>query len=357
MTPYVQQVAEQAIANAESVIPELSKHIIARNVVTPYTFERSFLMPEGANYGFDLRTPKPLLQKSPIKGLYLASASTRMGGVEAVIRAGIWARNDIIGWQELAKNFISEWYKEVTQKTADQKASRFLVQDKTGNPVVFAWEKIAASDPTFTPKVASLTDIFIAAHTRPSVELLKQHPEAVTRIKVMRPFEPLFKQGIEKVDWAIVEEHMKIGMKQFWQNDHNSYNQQAICWFVIAHDQKKETPLGFVEFLLTPADPYGSIQVKTLMIYPEAQHRGLGKLLISSIFKLIPFVQRIFLTTLCTNNQAQRAYNSYGFKEYTDSSKPINPEGFDQYDIHFEYLTDQSATLQKMSAQLKEIRK
>lgn len=100
---YVQHVADQAIKNTESVIPAISKHIVARNVVTPYTFEQTFLMPEGAIYGFDARTPKPFLAKSPIKGLYLASASSKLGGVEAVIMAGIWVRNDVVGWKELAR--------------------------------------------------------------------------------------------------------------------------------------------------------------------------------------------------------------------------------------------------------------
>lgn len=106
---YVAKIADEAIEKAELVIPHLRLHIVARNIVTPYTFERTFLMPEGANYCFDARTDKPFLQKSSIKGLYLASASAKMGGVEAVVMSGIWVRNDSIGWKELSKreNLVS----------------------------------------------------------------------------------------------------------------------------------------------------------------------------------------------------------------------------------------------------------
>ncbi len=105
--PYVQKIFNEALARAELIIPDVRKHIVAHNVVTPYTFERTFLMPEGAIYGFDARTAKPFLQKSPLKGLYLASASAHICGVEAVVMAGIWVRNDIVGWDTLSASGVS----------------------------------------------------------------------------------------------------------------------------------------------------------------------------------------------------------------------------------------------------------
>ena len=57
-------------------------------------------MPEGAIYAFDqsTETRRPYF-KTPIRGLYLASASTFPGGgVEAVVIAGTICANDICGW-------------------------------------------------------------------------------------------------------------------------------------------------------------------------------------------------------------------------------------------------------------------
>jgi all-trans-retinol 13,14-reductase len=95
------QVAEMLIQKAESVIPNLSKHIILQDAATPKTFERYTSMPEGAIYAFDQSTDtiRPSF-KTPIRGLYLVGASTFPGGgIEAVVMSGIICANDICNWK------------------------------------------------------------------------------------------------------------------------------------------------------------------------------------------------------------------------------------------------------------------
>ena len=95
------RVAEMVIQKAERVIPGLSRHIIVQDAATPKTFERYTSMPEGALYSFDqsIGTKRPYF-KTPIKGLYLASASTFPGGgIEAVVISGIICANYICNWQ------------------------------------------------------------------------------------------------------------------------------------------------------------------------------------------------------------------------------------------------------------------
>ncbi len=92
--------AEMLIKKAEKVIPNLSGHIIVQDAATPKTFERYTSMPEGAVYSFDqsIETRRPYF-KTPIKGLYLASASTFPGGgIEAVVISGMICANDICNW-------------------------------------------------------------------------------------------------------------------------------------------------------------------------------------------------------------------------------------------------------------------
>jgi len=89
------------IKKAERIIPGLSKHIIVIDAATPKTFEEYTFMPEGAIYAFDqsIDTKRPYF-KTPIKDLYLASASTFPGGgIEAVVISGIICANDICGWK------------------------------------------------------------------------------------------------------------------------------------------------------------------------------------------------------------------------------------------------------------------
>ncbi len=93
--------AEKLIERAEKLIPGLSKHIVVMDAATPKTYERYTSMPEGAIYSFDqsIHTKRPYF-KTPIRGLYLASASTFPGGgIEAVTISGIICANDVCGWK------------------------------------------------------------------------------------------------------------------------------------------------------------------------------------------------------------------------------------------------------------------
>ena len=96
-----EKLAEKLIEKAEKLIPNLSKHIVVMDAATPKTYERYTSMPEGAIYSFDqsIHTKRPYF-KTPIRGLYLASASTFPGGgIEAVTISGIICANDICGWR------------------------------------------------------------------------------------------------------------------------------------------------------------------------------------------------------------------------------------------------------------------
>jgi all-trans-retinol 13,14-reductase len=96
-----QEFGEALIGKVEKVIPGLSKYIIVQDAATPKTLERYTLMPEGALYAFDqsIGIKRPCF-KTPIKGLYLASASTFPGGgIEAVVISGMICANDICDWK------------------------------------------------------------------------------------------------------------------------------------------------------------------------------------------------------------------------------------------------------------------
>jgi len=58
-------------------------------------------MPEGALYSFsqEAGVKRPCF-KTPVKGLYLAGASTFPGGgIEAVVISGLICANDIVNWE------------------------------------------------------------------------------------------------------------------------------------------------------------------------------------------------------------------------------------------------------------------
>ncbi len=246
------------------------------------------------------------------------------------------------------------WLEHVNNVTAHQKSGQFSVVDKKGTSLIFEWEKIETSNPAFLPKMESLSDILVQAYTPVTVKLLQKHPEIVSTVTLFKQLEPFFKNGIDSIDWNIITEKIKIGSRQFFVSEAvTGYGQQDISWFVVAKD--KDEPIGFVQFLLSPELQYGTIRVKNLMLLPAAQHRGIGKLLISSIFKILASVEikQIILSTWQVNEQAIAAYTSYGFKKYEDKNRIIEPDSIDAYECHFKYITDQSDLLQKEAEKLK----
>ena len=95
---YKEELITGTIAKLEKVIPGIGAHIIVKDVITPRTFEHYTSMPEGAIYSFDQsKGSKRPYFKTPIKGLYSASASTLPGGgVEAVVASGFICAQDIL---------------------------------------------------------------------------------------------------------------------------------------------------------------------------------------------------------------------------------------------------------------------
>jgi all-trans-retinol 13,14-reductase len=95
---YKEKLAQLAIEKLEKVLPGLSGHILVKDVITPRTYESFTSMPEGSLYSFDQSkgSERPYF-KTPIQGLYLASASTLPGaGVEAVVASGLICARDIL---------------------------------------------------------------------------------------------------------------------------------------------------------------------------------------------------------------------------------------------------------------------
>lgn len=89
-TELKEALADKLISSAEEIIPELSKHIVCKDIATPLTFERYTLNSEGASHGwFPVPGAKPRSQKTLFKNLYQAGHWTFPGaGVLTVALSG-----------------------------------------------------------------------------------------------------------------------------------------------------------------------------------------------------------------------------------------------------------------------------
>lgn len=122
------------------------------------------------------------------------------------------------------------------------------------------------------------------------------------------------------------------------------------CFFVSVKDQSTNTMIGFITFLMRANYQSGDIKVMSLAVENSHQKRGLGKLLMSSIFKIAPEVKRIFLCTRVTNETALKAYSAWGFAK---DKKPVMDHPFNlEHWTFMEYKAEQIDVLQKIATTL-----
>lgn len=235
----------------------------------------------------------------------------------------------------------------------EQKSGHFLAHDKQGVAVVLEWHKTNIVQADFAANMKNAWAFARDAYVPVEMDFLKAFPEVVGAEPYFTPFVPLFAEGVEHVDWDAAEKTMETILKGHFVFDPAQFPQQVIemfgqdtSFFVAVKDQATDIMLGFITFLMRNNYVAGDIKVMSLAVSVDHQNRGLGKLLMSSIFKIVPDIKRIFLCTRVTNVVALNAYRSWGF---TIDKSPILDHAFNMNHWTFmEYKVDQSDILQKM---------
>ena len=224
-----------------------------------------------------------------------------------------------------------------------QKAGKLSAHDATGTPVTLEWAIYDPTSPQFTQAIKDVSEIFTQTYTRQEVELARNRPEMVPTETYLKDVAPLFEHGVDKVDWQAVEQHVRTNMHQFFTT--NDFAQWAspndLAIFVIIKENKEGKQLGAIQFSIMPDFAYGTVRVGLTGILTHAQNRGLEKMLMSSIFKILPNVTRLFLHNRPTNATALAFYEEWGFKSFAGT----NADWPD-----FEYLTENAQVLQKAAA-------
>jgi ribosomal protein S18 acetylase RimI-like enzyme len=277
-------------------------------------------------------------------------------GVGFIITAALIA----LGVQYLTlQNRSLSWFEFVVANTA-QTGKRTAV-DKQNLPINIVWQRTSLQSPDhFTDITKSVGDIAVQAYTTVETNFLRQYPKAVLEDEYLQSFKPLFADGIEHVDWSLVEDQQRAKLKSIFEMDLTSLAPEVIAslpkdiyFFVMAYDATTSKLLGFIQFAVAPYYTAGDVKVITIAVAPEEQNRGLGKLLMSSVFEIIPNVQRIFLSTRPTNQVAISAYQAWGF---TPDAHPVQDPSWKAvagHWIYFEYLVNQTCILQKTAELLK----
>lgn len=248
---------------------------------------------------------------------------------------------------------VSGWVVSKNQQGADS----YVTHDKQGHPIIVEWQALTFFSPDFVKTMASVWDVGRVSYLPVEMEFLRKHPEVVGTEDYYKPFAPLFERGVENVDWAAAEQIMEQMLKPLFVLNPTTLDPSVIALFahdtfysVVAKDQKTGELLGFAQFMIRPNYPAGDVKVTYLGVDPACQRRGLGAVLVSSIFKIRPAVTRIFLSTRVTNEGAIVAYRRWGF--VTDEHPILDYPCNQTHWIFLEYRADKTDLLQKIAAEL-----
>ncbi|MBM3893012.1 GNAT family N-acetyltransferase [Candidatus Dependentiae bacterium] len=215
--------------------------------------------------------------------------------------------------------YNNELKKESNAHMNQTQINSFETTDKNGNRITLEWQQSSFTDPVFAQAMKRAWEVARPAYVPVEMQFLKAFPEIVATEPYFKAFEALFTNGIEQVDWVaaetimtnILQGHFIFEPAMLSDAIVKAYGQDS-CIMITAKDSAG-TLLGFAAFMARATYPQGTVKVMALGVLPEHQKRGLGKILMSTIFNIMPATTKLFLCTRVTNNTALAAYKIWGF--------------------------------------------
>lgn len=212
--------------------------------------------------------------------------------------------------------------------------------DTNYDRMTLKWHMYNAASPECTQAVKNLSEIFIQTYTRQEVEFAHKKPKKVSTDMFLKGVAHLFANGINNVDWDAVEKGVRAEMEDFFRaKDFAQWaNPDEIVIFVVAQNNGGEQ-LGAIQFCASPDFAYGNVKVGLAGILTDFRLRGIQRVLMGSIFKILPTTTRIFLHNRPTNAHTICLYLDWGFDQITGTMEDW---------LDFEYVASNNKTLQRM---------
>jgi ribosomal protein S18 acetylase RimI-like enzyme len=219
----------------------------------------------------------------------------------------------------------SPWLSIVHQAVSIE-YGHFSLQDNLGKPIVLEWRKMGIQSPELAEVKKEVCEIACEVLAPAEAEFLRAYPHMVKHEFFLQSCAELLTDP-KAVDWNRVTNQIKVTLKQFFLADIASFGKEAIgpllndvYFFITAKDKETGNLLGFISFAITPALPMGDIKLMNLAVPLQSKERGLEKILLSAIFKLIPQTERVFVGTRSTSRSLIELYRLLGF---TDDLAPL----------------------------------
>ena len=246
----------------------------------------------------------------------------------------------------------NEWLAHIKKTTVEE--GSLATKDEQGNPIVIEWKRADILSPNLAHFKSSICDLASKEIAPAELQFLRAYPEAAPQELFLKACVPLLKDGVGVADWAAVEEKIQAAIKQFYLADLSQFGSEIIkplmddlYFFGTVKNRREDRVCGFLMFAITPALPFGNIKVINLLVSSIECGRGLEKAMLSSIFKLIPQTQRIFLFVRPTNEIALDMYKALEFVPDIDLLLDPNHKVNINYLTPLEYRIELGQVLQK----------
>jgi hypothetical protein len=233
----------------------------------------------------------------------------------------------------------SDWLLHANKTLFPGAKGQFTAKNQLGKEILLEWESVDPLSSRFNEKIKEVRDILVETYTQIELGFSQKFPEAIPNEFFLKSLAPLFQEGASKIDWALIEGKIRTIFDTFFAStDFTKFSKEnEVYVFVIAKDKTSGLPEGVVQFLINKDFPYGTVKACYFGISALQEEAGLEKILMSSIFKMLPETKRIFLHTRVSNTKAIERYLAWGFEQFHESML---------YWPDFEYLTENSKALQ-----------
>ncbi len=243
----------------------------------------------------------------------------------------------------------NEWLDGIKSTTPVE--GRIETKDADGAPITLEWKKAGILSPDLAHFKKTISELASEELSRSELQFLRTYPEAVSQELFLKSCAPLLECGPENADWDAIKEKIQETIKQFYLMDLTKFAPEIIApllddIYIFATLKNQDELLGFILFSVTPALTQGNIKLINLVVRSTKSHLGLEKILLNSIFKLLPQTTRIFVYTRPSNETAIQMYHSFGFTEDTNPFQDPNHKVNAKYLTSFDYKTNTSTLLQ-----------
>ena len=203
-------------------------------------------------------------------------------------------------------------------------------------------------------KMATLWAVARVAYVPVEIDFLKMFPNVVGAEPYYKPFEELFAHGVDHIDWSqatmimeqVLKNHFVIDISKIPVSVRDLYQQNKSIIVTVKNEQTDEL-CAFMTFMMSAEYPAGYVKAMAAGVLPSMQGHGIGKLMMRTLFSIIPDISVIFLTTRVTNKNALHAYKSWGFVHCDNPIQDLHHVFNPNHWIFMKYDARQSDILQQ----------